>query len=189
MACGTGLLADRLVDDGGYIGVDATGEILQVASARVDAPFVLGDARQVGFDRTFGAVAMLGLSASHFGVEDLAATAGVALAHLDLGPFLLDAHDRAGLEDDYTMEDRYETDRWVVVYRGTSSTTGGGWCRHAYGFDVTDRETDRSRTFEGTYEMRFWGVDELRQVLEDAGFGSVSVEVDDGVVRAIALPP
>lgn len=189
LACGTGLLAERLVEGGTYVGVDASREMLEVARRRVDAPFVEADARRLCFDRTFGAVAMLGLSASHFGVDDLADVTAVALDQLEDGPFLLDAHDRARVEDGYTTEDRYESDRWTVVYRGTSSTTGGGWCRHSYEYEVTDRETGRCRTFDGTYEMRFWAADELRALLADSGFGAVSVEVEDGVVRAVASPP
>jgi hypothetical protein len=45
------------------------------------------------------------------------------------------------------------------------------------------------RTFEGEYRMRFWGVEEVRGVLEDAGFGTVRIDAADGRVDATALPP
>lgn len=188
LACGTGLLADRLAEEGSYVGVDSAAPMLAVASGRVDAPFVRGDARRVAFDRTFGAVAMLGRSSAHFGADGLESVAAVARDHLREGAFVLDAHDRAKLEDGHTTEDRYESDRWAVVYRGHSTTTGGGWCTHEYGYEVTDSETGERRTFEGSYEMRFWGAEELRELLRGAGFGTVTVDVEDGLVRAAASP-
>lgn len=195
LACGTGALAERLAADGTYVGVDASGAMLAVARRNVeetdvrrnvDAAFVRGDARRITFDRRFDAVAMLGRTASHFDRADLVAVAGVARAHLEDGAFVVDAHDRAKLQDGYTTEDVHESDRWSIVYRGNSTQTGAARCEHAYAFEVTDRETERSRTFEGRYEMRFWGVDELRELLEAAGYGTVDVEATGGVVRAVA---
>lgn len=182
LACGTGALAERLAGDreDAYVGLDASASMLAVASRNVEAAFVRGDARGVAFDRRFGAVAMLGRATTHFGREDLEAVAGVAREHLDDGEFVLDAHDRSAFVDGYTSEDRFEDDRWAVVYRGESTATGGGWCRQEYGLEVTDRRTDRSRTFEGSYEMRFWGADELDALLREAGFETVHVGTVDG---------
>lgn len=189
LACGTGALAERLADPGAYVGVDASGSMLAVARRNVDAAFVRADARRLAFDRRFDAVTMLGRTASHFDREDLSAVADVAQANLSGGAFVVDAHDRAKLEDGHTSEDVYEDDRWRVVYRGHSTVTGEGRCEHEYGFDVTDRDTGRSRTFEGRYEMRFWGATELEVLLEESGFGDVDVEATDGVVRAVASVP
>lgn len=189
LACGTGALAERLADVGAYVGVDASGSMLAVARRNVDAAFVRADARRVAFDRRFDAVAMLGRTASHFDREDLSAVAAVARSHLAGGAFVVDAHDRAKLEDGHTTEDVYESSRWSVVYRGFSTVTGEGRCDHEYGYDVTDRETGRTRTFEGRYEMRFWGAGELRDLLEDVGFTDVDVDATDGVVRAVASVP
>lgn len=188
LACGTGALAERLVGAFEYLGVDASEAMLTVARLNVDATFLRADVRRTTFDRRFDAVALLGLSASHFGTDDLSDVATIARAHLDGGQFLLDAHDRAALEDGYTSEDRYETDRWSIVSRGESVTTGGGWCTHEYGFEVADRESGETRTFEGSYEMRFWGVDELRELLAGAGFDAVRIESSEGVLEATALP-
>ena len=191
LGCGTGALAERLAPDGAYVGVDRSAAMLAVArrnvdDADVDAAFVRGDARRIAFARPFDAVAMLGRTASHLDRTDLSAVAGVARSHLDGGAFVVDAHDRATLEDGYTSEDVYETDRWSVVYRGYSTRTGEARCEHEYAFEVTDRETGRTRTFEGRYGMRFWGVDELRELLEAVGFAAVDVEATGGVVRAVA---
>lgn len=129
LACGTGRLAERLVDDYEYVGVDASPSMLAVARRTVDdAALVRADARRVAFDRRFGAVAMLGRSTAHFGRDDLLSAAEVAHEHLG-GGVVLDAHDRTAFVDSYTNEDRYESDRWTVVYRGESTATGGGWCR------------------------------------------------------------
>lgn len=194
LACGTGALAERLADPGAYVGVDASASMLAVArrnvdAANVDAAFAQADVRQVALDRQFDAVAMLGRAASHFDREGLSAVAAVARSHLAGGAFVVDAHDRAKLEDGHTTEDVYESPRWSVVYRGYSTVTGEARCDHEYGFDVTDRETGRTRTFEGRYEMRFWGAGELRDLLEDGGFADVDVEATDGVVRAVASVP
>lgn len=195
LGCGTGALAERLATDGEYVGVDASEAMLAVARRNVaaavagwtgDAAFVRGDARRIAFDRRFDAVAMLGRTASHFDRAELSAVADVAWSHLDGGAFVVDAHDRAKLEDGYTSEDGYESDRWSVVYRGHSTQTGEACCEHEYAFEVTDRDTGRTRTFEGRYDTRFWGVDELRALLEDAGFAAVDVESSDGVVRGVA---
>lgn len=195
LGCGTGALAERLAASGEYVGVDASGAMLAVARRNVeetvdkgdaDAAFVRADARSVAFRRRFDAVAMLGRTASHFGRTELSAVADVARRHLDGGAFVVDAHDREKLEDGYTSEDVYESGRWSIVYRGYSTVTGEGRCEHEYGFDVTDRETGRSRTFEGRYEMRFWGAAELEDLLEGSGFADVEVEATDGVVRAVA---
>jgi SAM-dependent methyltransferase len=187
LACGTGRLAARLAD-GEYVGVDAATPMLEVARRNVDARFVRADARQVAFDRSFGAVAMLGRSSAHFGVQDLRSVADVAREHLDDGGgFVLDAHDRATLEDGYSSDDRYETDRWTVRYRGESTTTGGGWCTHEYRVDVRDRTRELSSTFEGSYEMRFWSTAEIREVLVGAGFGTFRVEAENGRIDATAL--
>lgn len=186
-ACGTGALAQRLVDDRCYVGVDASPAMLEVARRSVDAPFVLGDVRRVAFGRRFEVVAMLGRAATHFDRGDLASAATVAREHLrDGGAFVLDAHDRAVLEDGHTSEDRFESDRWTVTYRGVSRTTGGGWCEHEYAYDVTDTETGESRTFSGRYDMRFWGRGELAELLRAAGFERVAVESAAVGVRAVA---
>lgn len=198
LACGTGALAERLAASGGYVGVDASDAMLAVARRNVEeavpewdaaGSFVRADARRIAFDRRFDAVAMLGRTASHFDREDLSTVADVARGHLDGGAFVVDAHDRAKLEDGHTSEDVYESPRWSVVYRGYSTVTGGGRCDHEYGFDVTDRETGRTRTFEGRYGMRFWGAAELREILSEAGFDDVDVEATGGVVRAVASVP
>jgi SAM-dependent methyltransferase len=191
LGCGTGALAERLSGSGSYVGVDASASMLAVArrnvdDAEADAALVRADARRVAFDRRFDAVAMLGRSASHFDREDLSAAADVARSHLTAGAFVVDAHDLATLEDGYTSEDVYESARWSVCYRGHSTRTGGARCEHEYGLEVTDRETGRTRTFEGRYEMRFWGTAELEALLGEAGFDDVDVEATDGVVRAVA---
>lgn len=112
LACGTGALAERLAGDLTYVGVDTSAAILAVARRNANNPaLVRGDARRVALDRRFGAVAMLGRSATHFGAEDLSAVATVARSHLADGAFVLDAHDRAALEDGYESRDRYEDDR------------------------------------------------------------------------------
>lgn len=59
---------------------------------------------------------------------------------------------------------------------------------HEYGFDITDRETGETRTFEGSYEMRFWAADELRELLSGAGFAEVRVDASEGCLDATALP-
>ena len=191
LGCGTGALTERLAGTGAYVGVDASASMLAVArrnvdAANVDAAFVRAAARRIAFDRRFDAVAMLGRTASHFDREGLSAVSATARSHLTEGAFVVDAHDRAKLEDGYASEDVYESDRWSVVYRGYSTVTGEARCDHEYGFEVTDRETGRTETFEGRYEMRFWGVAELRALLEDVGFDDVDVEATDGVVRAVA---
>ena len=189
LACGTGALAARLAGDRPYVGVDASASMLAVARRHADgAALVRGDARRFALERRFGAVAMLGRSATHFGRADLSAVAEVAREHLADGALLLDAHDRAALEDGHVSEDHHESDRWTVVYRGESTALGDGRCLHDYGFDVTDRETGRSRTFEGTYEMRFWGAAELEALLRASGFGRVRLESSDGHLLARAEP-
>ena len=163
--------------------------MLAVARRNVDAHLVRADVRRVVLDRPFGVVALLGRSSAHFGRDDLRSVAAVALEHLEAGGFVLDAHDRARLEDGHATDDRYDSDRWAVRYRGESTTTGGGWCTHEYRIDVQDRSREVSRTFEGEYRMRFWDVEELRELLEDVGFGTVRIDAADGRVDATALPP
>jgi len=189
LACGTGRLAARLQDAGTYVAVDAAAPMLAVARRVADAHLVRADVRRVAFDRPFGAVALLGRSSAHFGHDDLRSVATVALDHLEDGGFVLDAHHRATLADGHTIDDRYETDRWTVRYRGESTTTGGGWCNHEYLLDVRDRRCEERRTFEGDHDMRFWGVEELRGLLEAAGFDTVRIDATDGRVHATALPP
>jgi hypothetical protein len=124
LACGTGRLAARVAEDATYVGVDAAAPMLAVARRNVDAHLVRADVRRVALDRQFGVVALLGRSSAHFGQDDLRSVAAVALEHLEDGGFVLDAHDRATLEDGHATDDRYESDRWAVRYRGESTTTG-----------------------------------------------------------------
>lgn len=75
-----------------------------------------------------------------------------------------------------------------MVYRGASTATGDGWCRHEYGFDVVDRERGESRTFEGGYDMRFWGELVLAALLREAGFEWVRLEASEGYLLTRAEP-
>lgn len=184
LACGTGALAERLAGSVEYLGVDVSAAMLAVARRNVDAHFVQADARRASFDRPFDVVALLGRSTGHLGTGGLSEVTSIAREHLDGGALLLDAHDRAVLEDGYTSEDHYGDDRWSIVYRGESHTTGGGWCTHEYGFDVTDLHSGETRTFEGSYQMRFWGADELESLVGDAGFDAVDIEASEGILRA-----
>ena len=177
-ACGTGAVLAALADEFDATGVDRAPAMLGRAAARTDAPLVRADLTEAAFPG-HDLYTVFGNSLAH--LPDAGALDRLfARAHESLAPggrLLADYRAVAPFESGPVVEDRYESDRFVVDATTTAAVEercADSLCvRTAFAYAITDRERGDTARVGLSIPTRMWERDRVHEAARAAGFDSV----------------
>lgn len=207
VGCGTGRLLARLSEQyEAAVGLELSEEMASRARQRIDAAegsdetrVVVGDATSADLDGTLGAgafdaIVMLGRVTGHV-TEDGAAERLVENCRSSLSPggvLLFDYFPTERMEDDYRSTDTFEDERYRVEREAHTTIPeredGPDVMETTFDYDLLDRETGESAAVSETMTLRTFARDEVRDLLEAAGFAEVEIHEEgaDGWPLAVA---
>ena len=181
---GSGNLTERL--DGKYdlVGLDMSGDMLQISKEKTDAEHIQGDMRSLPLaDESFDAAIMLGRSMTHL-LEDESVNQMMSEVNRvleDDGVFLFDnfreytgdpEEERLGGKGDYHFgRVMVQVDDEVKNYDPEDNT----W-RWNVEYTVYDRANGEKVTFEDTQRHRGFSPEQIKQSLREHGFTDIEME-------------
>lgn len=184
VGCGTGQLARELLREGiPVVGIDTSGHMLTHAQknnaenvASGQAQFIEMDASELALDRRFGLAVSTYNTLNH--VQSLSHLARCISSIQEVvapgGYFLFDIDTRRGLEETAAQTIVSDTDDEVTLWK--RMLDGDRIILYATG---CFRHENTWYRYRETITKIFLGTDELRQLLLDAGWSSVTYTADD----------
>jgi|APHM01.1.fsa_nt_gi Methylase involved in ubiquinone/menaquinone biosynthesis len=180
LACGTGIVTERLEDDFDVTGVDISSEVLEVAKHKdLDSELIQGDMTDLPFYREFDAVIMYGQPLSHLeSPEQVRSAANEIYDALNSNGFLITDvfKPEAGKKDDITPIEVERPEDYVISmfpdftdYNSESNSWTGSITFSIQNGPYTNISRD-SRSFRG------YSFSELENIMLDAGFDGVENE-------------
>jgi len=176
LACGTGILTEMIDEDYEVTGADISGEMVEIAQNKdLEADFVQADMRDLPFYEEFDAVVMYGQPLSHMETPaDVARS--INSIHDSLNPdgvFVTDVFsENAGMSNGITpleMEFGDYTVEMVPEFRNYDFITQT-W---EGSIDFRIENGDKSGELTDSRTLRGFSMNELEEMLKDAGFSHV----------------
>lgn len=176
LACGTGIVTERIADDFEVTGADLSREMLKVADRKeINADFVQTDMRYLPFSQDFDAVIMYGQPLSHLeNQKDVRSTAESIYDSLKPeGVFITDFFSEdAGLKESLNPIMQEFGDYTAVMSPEFSS-----YDRSAQAWDASIEfqveNGEKQNRFTHSRGMRGYSIDRMEEILEEAGFSTV----------------
>lgn len=179
VACGTGILAERLDPDYDITGLDNSRDMIEVARGKdLDAAFVQGDMRSMPFQDEFDAVIMFGQPVSHLSsyqdVEDAFESAYSALE--ERGVMLTEFYDKSAGMIPLLEPIVAEIDGGKIAMTAQFTDydrTEGSWTGELY-FDIY--QNGDSRELVSRQDLQGFSQYDIGESLMETGFSLVDSE-------------